>query len=90
MCQHICQRDIQTYLVWGDRCNETAISLMAGCELFLRYATRTSAQEMEDFAAAKARIIEVHQQRHTFNNVPLIDVAASSITWQVACLLQRA
>ncbi|KAK9814315.1 hypothetical protein WJX72_003908 [[Myrmecia] bisecta] len=40
------------------RCNETAISLKAGCELFLRYTTRTSALEMEDFATAKARIIE--------------------------------
>ena len=41
------------------RCNETAISLKAGCQLFLRYTTRTSALEMEDFEAAKAFIIEV-------------------------------
>jgi hypothetical protein len=41
------------------RCNETAISLKAGCQLFLRYITRTSALEMENFEAAKARIIEV-------------------------------
>ena len=41
------------------RSNETAISLKAGCELFLRYATRVSALEMEDFAAAKARMIQV-------------------------------
>ena len=41
------------------RSNETAISLKAGCELFLRYATRASALEMEDFAAAKARMIQV-------------------------------
>ena len=43
------------------RCNETDISLRAGCELFLRYATRISAQEgeAEDFAKAKARIVEV-------------------------------
>ncbi|KAI8463744.1 MAG: eukaryotic initiation factor [Monoraphidium minutum] len=40
------------------RCNPTSISLKAGCELFLRYTTRTSALEMEDFAAAKARLIE--------------------------------
>ena len=40
------------------RCNETAISLRAGCQLFLRYTTRTSALEMEDFEAAKARIIQ--------------------------------
>lgn len=40
------------------RSNETAISLKAGCELFLRYATRVSALEMEDFQAAKARMIQ--------------------------------
>ena len=33
--------------------------MKAGCELFLRYTTRTSALEMEDFGAAKARLIEV-------------------------------
>jgi hypothetical protein len=41
------------------RCNPTSISLKAGCELFLRYTTRTSALEMEDFGGAKARLIEV-------------------------------
>jgi hypothetical protein len=41
------------------RCNPTAISLKAGCELFLRYTTRTSALELEDFSAAKKRLIEV-------------------------------
>jgi translation initiation factor eIF-2B subunit alpha len=40
------------------RCNETAISLKAGCQLFLRYTTRTSALDLEDFQAAKARIIQ--------------------------------
>lgn len=40
-------------------CNPTAISLKAGCELFLRYATRTSALESEDFQTARARIIQV-------------------------------
>lgn len=43
----------------GRRCNETAISLKAGCQLFLRYTTRTSALDAEDFEAAKRRIIEV-------------------------------
>ncbi|KAL3158854.1 hypothetical protein ABBQ32_011573 [Trebouxia sp. C0010 RCD-2024] len=43
-------------------CNPTAISLKAGCELFLRYTTRTSAIENEDFATAKARIIERGKQ----------------------------
>jgi hypothetical protein len=32
--------------------------LKAGCELFLRYTTRTSALELEDFSAAKRRLIE--------------------------------
>jgi hypothetical protein len=41
-------------------CNPTAISLKAGCELFLRYATRTSALEDQNFASAKERIIQVH------------------------------
>ena len=41
------------------RCNETAISLKAGCQLFLRYTTRTSALDAEDFEAAKRRIIDV-------------------------------
>lgn len=42
-----------------ERCNPTAISLKAGCELFLRYTTRTSALESENFEDAKDRIIEV-------------------------------
>ncbi|KAK9840552.1 hypothetical protein WJX81_000785 [Elliptochloris bilobata] len=41
-----------------ERCNETAISLKAGCQLFLRYTTRTSALDAEDFEAAKRRIIK--------------------------------
>lgn len=41
------------------RCNPTAISLKTGCELFLRYTTRTSALEDEDFESAKTRIIQV-------------------------------
>ncbi|KAI7843881.1 hypothetical protein COHA_002427 [Chlorella ohadii] len=40
------------------RCNPTAISLKAGCELFLRYTTRTSSLESDTFAAAKKRLIE--------------------------------
>eukprot|EP00891_Asterochloris_glomerata_P008838 jgi/Astpho2/8838/fgenesh1_pm.00129_%23_8_t len=40
------------------RCNETAISLKASCELFLRYTTRTSALDTEDVDTLKARIIE--------------------------------
>mmetsp|Transcript_6201 Transcript_6201/g.13519 ORF Transcript_6201/g.13519 Transcript_6201/m.13519 type:complete len:327 (+) Transcript_6201:160-1140(+) len=40
------------------RVNPTAISLKAGCELFLRYTTRTSALELSDIATAKARLIE--------------------------------
>ncbi|KAA8540202.1 hypothetical protein F0562_024235 [Nyssa sinensis] len=36
----------------------TSISLTAGCDLFLRYVTRTSALEYEDFDSAKLRLIE--------------------------------
>lgn len=40
------------------RVNPTAISLKAGCELFLRFVTRTSALELKDIETAKARLIE--------------------------------
>ncbi|KAM7256436.1 hypothetical protein ACFE04_012177 [Oxalis oulophora] len=36
----------------------TSISLTAGCDLFMRYMTRTSALEYEDFNSAKSRLIE--------------------------------
>ena len=36
----------------------TSISLTAGCDLFMRYVTRTSALEYEDFNSAKSRLIE--------------------------------
>ncbi|VFQ98653.1 unnamed protein product [Cuscuta campestris] len=36
----------------------TSISLMAGCDLFMRYVTRTSALEYEDFNSAKTRLLE--------------------------------
>ncbi|KAI3426644.1 eIF-2B GDP-GTP exchange factor subunit alpha [Psidium guajava] len=36
----------------------TSISLTAGCDLFMRYVTRTSALEYEEFNSAKARLIE--------------------------------
>lgn len=61
-----------------ESCNPTAISLKAGCELFLRYTTRTSALESENFADAKNRIIEVYSDwsrssmlRHLSNFVKL-------------------
>ncbi|MCO5554880.1 hypothetical protein L7F22_008417 [Adiantum nelumboides] len=38
--------------------DETSISLSAGCDLFMRYVTRTSALEYEDIRAGKARLIE--------------------------------
>lgn len=50
-------------LVW-DGCvgyqasDESSISLSAGCDLFMRYVTRTSAIEYEDIEAGKARLIE--------------------------------
>ncbi|KAA3478468.1 translation initiation factor eIF-2B subunit alpha-like [Gossypium australe] len=36
----------------------TSISLTAGCDLFMRYVTRTSALEYEDFNSARYRLIE--------------------------------
>ncbi|KAF5732085.1 translation initiation factor eIF-2B subunit alpha-like [Tripterygium wilfordii] len=36
----------------------TSISLTAGCDLFMRYVSRTSALEYEDFNSAKYRLIE--------------------------------
>ncbi|KAJ7963356.1 Translation initiation factor eIF-2B subunit alpha like [Quillaja saponaria] len=36
----------------------TSISLTAGCDLFMRYVTRTSALEYEEFSSAKSRLIE--------------------------------
>eukprot|EP00252_Welwitschia_mirabilis_P026565 TRINITY_DN8761_c0_g1_i1.p1 TRINITY_DN8761_c0_g1~~TRINITY_DN8761_c0_g1_i1.p1 ORF type:complete len:378 (+),score=69.56 TRINITY_DN8761_c0_g1_i1:267-1400(+) len=38
--------------------DEKSISLSAGCDLFMRYVTRTSALEYEDFQAGKCRLIE--------------------------------
>jgi hypothetical protein len=52
-CHHVCVCPRP-----AGRCNPTAISLKAGCELFLRYTTRTSALEIEDFQQAKKRLIE--------------------------------
>lgn len=50
--------DLQAAAMALQSCNPTAISLKAGCELFLRYATRTSALEADDFQSARARIIQ--------------------------------
>lgn len=36
----------------------TSISLTAGCDLFMRYVTRTAALEYEDFNSAKSRLLE--------------------------------
>lgn len=36
----------------------TSISLTAGCDLFMRYVTRTSALEYEDLNSAKSRLLE--------------------------------
>lgn len=38
--------------------DETSISLSAGCDLFMRYVTRTAAIEYEDIGAGKGRLIE--------------------------------
>ncbi|KAK9923857.1 hypothetical protein M0R45_032255 [Rubus argutus] len=38
--------------------DKTSISLTAGCDLFMRFVTRTTALEYEDFNSAKSRLIE--------------------------------
>lgn len=52
------ERELKDAAASLQNCNPTAISLKAGCELFLRYTTRTSALEADTFAAAKKRLIE--------------------------------
>jgi translation initiation factor eIF-2B subunit alpha len=52
------ERDLKDAAAALQRCNPTAISLKAGCELFLRYTTRTSALEAASFDVAKKRLIE--------------------------------
>jgi len=39
-------------------CSPCAISLSAGCELFMRFVTRTTTLESEDFEVSKERLIE--------------------------------
>lgn len=49
---------LYTSSIESHRCNDTAISLKAGCDLFLRYTTRTSALELDNFAMVKKKLIE--------------------------------
>ena len=57
------ERELKDAAATLERCNATAISLRAGCELFLRFTTRTSALELADFDAAKAHIVDVRPLR---------------------------
>jgi len=50
-------RELQDAAAALQRVNPTALNLRAGCELFLRYTSRT-AIEYSDFGFAKARLIE--------------------------------
>lgn len=52
------EREIKEGASALQRYNPTAISLQTGCELFLRYTTRTSALETESFEVAKRKLIE--------------------------------
>jgi translation initiation factor eIF-2B subunit alpha len=56
------EKDLKEAASRLQRCNPTAISLKAGCELFLRYTTRSSALEMSNFDVAKRRLIERGRQ----------------------------
>ena len=59
-----CQSHLPDCIVYStDSVNPTALSLKAGCELFLRYTTRTSALELSEFGMAKAHLIEVCTRR---------------------------
>jgi translation initiation factor eIF-2B subunit alpha len=63
------ERELKEAAATLERCNATAISLRAGCELFLRFVTRTSALELPDFDAAKARIVDVRMDCFWFRFV---------------------
>lgn len=52
------EREIKEGASALQRYNPTAISLRTGCELFLRYTTRTSALESDSFEVAKKKLIE--------------------------------
>lgn len=52
------EREIKEGAQALQRYNPTAISLQTGCELFLRYTTRTSALEADSFEVAKRKLIE--------------------------------
>lgn len=52
------QRELKTASDSLKSWDTTSISLTAGCDLFMRYVTRTSAVEYEDFNAAKSRFFE--------------------------------
>lgn len=54
------ERELRDAAAALQRRDPTAISLKAGCELFLRYTTRSTAalEDVEDFGAAKTRLIE--------------------------------
>lgn len=52
------ERDLKQAAAELQRMNPTAISLKAGCELFLCYTTRTSALESDSFDEIKKKLIE--------------------------------
>jgi translation initiation factor 2B subunit (eIF-2B alpha/beta/delta family) len=65
------------------RKNPHSIPLEAACELFLRYSTRTSAMENEDFNVTKARLIERGNQfadTSTRARASIADVGSRFIT----------
>jgi len=52
------ERDLKDAAASLQRYSPTQISLKARCELFLRYTTRTTALELDNFEKAKRRLIE--------------------------------
>ncbi|KAK7821796.1 translation initiation factor eif-2b subunit alpha [Quercus suber] len=66
---------------WG----KTSISLTAGCDLFMRYVTRTSALGYEDFNSARSRLIERAEKfgeislAYTMDEVDMVFVGADGV-----------
>lgn len=52
------------------RCNPTAISLRAGCELFLRFVTRTAAHSVENEKFDVCKVTNTAWHMGTFSALP--------------------
>jgi len=80
------ERDLKEAAASLQRCNPTAISLKTGCELFLRYTTRTSALEADNFDIAKQKLIERGRRFAGERSWVTVDDSSSEST-TLPCLL---